>query len=110
MEDPKFYTPEKIVRKYDVSELTDAKSPTEWQPGAFFQNSDIMPLSAPIPVRKISYDHKQSDLDLIDEDLTQNVKFKLPHLITRHDCVVEVFNQGSAGSAIGHQFSEQSFD
>ena len=104
MEDPKFYTPEKIVKKFDPSELTEAKSPQEWQPGALFQNQN--PLSAPIPVRKISYDHKQSDLDLIDEDLAQNLKFKLPHLVTRQDCVVEVFSgtahQNSVGSAIGH--------
>ena len=70
MEDPKFYTPEKIVRNFDEDAKDSMQSPSEWQPGTVFQNSDILPLSAPIPMRKISYDHKQSDLDLIDEDIT----------------------------------------
>ena len=38
MEDPKFYTPEKIVTNFDISNLKPQNSnPTEWQPKPAFE-------------------------------------------------------------------------
>ena len=87
MEDQKFFTPEKIVTKFDdAHEETASASPIEWQPGPAFTVDNDKPLGAPIPNRKISADGPSS---FEDQDFPQQFK-----LATRGDIVNEVFNSG----------------
>ena len=84
-------------KKFETELQANDLKPVEWQPGAAFEVSDSLPLSAPIPIRKISYEAKISDLESLDEDIAKNLK-KMPHLMTRQDCIVEVFSGGKQTS------------
>ena len=92
-----FSTPEKIVKSFSVSSYSSlAAAPVCQQPVFIEDRADRM--NAPIPVRKHSdwaeSRRKMSDLEMIDDELI-NLKYKVPHLVTRDEIVHEVFKMPS---------------